>query len=95
MNGQLLFDSLSNNTQKPTKEGKGKMGTSTRKFRLALTSLTLLALLLSVFGAMLVTAQTTWYVDDDTCPAVGDGSAGNPFCKIQDAINAASAVSQN
>jgi len=31
-----------------------------------------------------------FFVDDDTCPAVGDGSAGNPFCSIQDAINAAS-----
>jgi len=36
MANQSLFDSLSNNTRKPTKEGKGKMGTNTRKFGLAL-----------------------------------------------------------
>jgi hypothetical protein len=52
--------------------------------------LLVLALVLSVLLiAAPVTAQTTWYVDDDTCPAAGDGSAGNPFCKIHDAINAA------
>jgi parallel beta-helix repeat protein len=38
-----------------------------------------------------VSAQTTWYVDDDTCPDAGSGTAGDPFCKIQDAIDAASA----
>ncbi len=31
----------------------------------------------------------TIYVDDDTCPSTGDGSAGNPYCKIQDGLNAA------
>jgi predicted outer membrane repeat protein len=34
-----------------------------------------------------VWAQGTIYVDDDTCPAVGDGSAGNPYCSIQTAID--------
>ncbi len=34
-------------------------------------------------------AHTTWYVDDDTCPAAGDGSAGNPFCSIHAGIDAA------
>jgi nitrous oxidase accessory protein NosD len=91
MAGQSLFDSLSKNTRKPTKEGKGKMTANTRKFRLALTTLMLVALLLSVFGAVPAWAQTTWYVDDDTCPNVGYGSAGNPFCSIQDAIDAATA----
>ena len=33
-------------------------------------------------------AQTTWYVDDDNCPGPGDGSLGNPFCLIQDAVDA-------
>jgi len=33
--------------------------------------------------------QSTWYVDDDTCPSVGTGSAANPFCSIQDGIAAA------
>jgi hypothetical protein len=91
MADQSLFDSLSKNTRKSAKEGKGKMRTNARKLGLMLTALMLVALLLSTFGAVLVTAQTTWYVDDDTCPAVGDGSAGNPFCSIQDAIDAASA----
>jgi hypothetical protein len=29
------------------------------------------------------------YVDDDTCPSVGNGSMGDPYCKIQDAVDAA------
>jgi hypothetical protein len=28
----------------------------------------------------------TWYVDDDTCPAEGEGTPENPFCSIQHAI---------
>lgn len=43
MASQSLFDSLSNNTQEPTKEGKDKMKRNTRKFRLMLTALTLAA----------------------------------------------------
>jgi hypothetical protein len=50
----------------------------------------ILALAILVFGTV-SWAQPPWYVNDDTCPAVGDGSAGNPFCSIQDAIDAASA----
>ncbi len=91
MASQSLFDSLSNNTQKSAKEGKGKMRTNTRKFRLALSALTLVALLLSVFGAVPVWAQTTWYVDDDNCPGPGAGTQVDPFCSIQDAIDAATA----
>ena len=30
------------------------------------------------------------YVDNDTCPAMGNGTAGNPYCKIQDAVDNAS-----
>ncbi len=33
-----------------------------------------------------VSAQQILYVDDDNCPGPGDGSSGNPYCKIQDAI---------
>ena len=35
-------------------------------------------------------AQTTWHVDvvNCLCPGCGDGSIGNPFCVIQQAINA-------
>ncbi|MEW6747153.1 MAG: hypothetical protein AB1486_30830, partial [Planctomycetota bacterium] len=34
-------------------------------------------------------AQTTWYVDDNACPGPGSGTAADPFCKIQDSIDAA------
>jgi hypothetical protein len=34
-------------------------------------------------------AQTTWYVDDDDCPGPGSGGPGDPFCYVQDAIDAA------
>lgn len=37
-------------------------------------------------------AQTTWYVDYDACPGVGTGSELDPFCKIQDAVDAAATV---
>jgi hypothetical protein len=36
-------------------------------------------------------AQTIWYVSAANCPGPGDGSPGNPFCKIQIAITAAAA----
>jgi hypothetical protein len=35
-------------------------------------------------------AQVAIYVDDDTCPATGSGTQGSPYCRIQDAVNAAS-----
>ncbi len=50
------------------------------RYRLAL------CFLLGVLLAPSSVAQTTLYVDDNTCPATGDGSLGNPYCKIQDAI---------
>jgi hypothetical protein len=31
-----------------------------------------------------------YHVDDDTCPATGSGTEGDPFCRIQDAVDAAS-----
>src|SRR5262245_16196292 len=34
-------------------------------------------------------ASRTWYVDQQNCPGPGDGSQGNPFCKIQEGIDAA------
>jgi predicted outer membrane repeat protein len=52
-------------------------------FALALAS----ALLLATAAAQ---AQTTWYVDDDNCPGPGSGTKKDPFCSIQDAIDAAS-----
>jgi hypothetical protein len=38
-----------------------------------------------------ISAQITWYVDDDTCPAAGSGTAGDPFCRIKSAVGNASA----
>jgi len=49
-----------------------------------------LVLSFSLIPAIPAMAATTLYVEDDTCPAVGDGSVGNPFCSTQDAIDAAS-----
>ncbi|HED64155.1 MAG TPA: right-handed parallel beta-helix repeat-containing protein [Planctomycetes bacterium] len=34
-------------------------------------------------------SQTTWYVNDDTCPATGSGTLADPFCDVQVAMNAA------
>jgi pectin methylesterase-like acyl-CoA thioesterase len=89
MKTRTLFSKRKAKTHKSTKEGKDKMRTNARKFRLALTALTLV--LLAVFGAVPVSAQATWYVDDDNCPGPGTGTVGDPFCKIQDAIDAAAA----
>jgi len=50
-----------------------------------------LVLSLSLMTTVPVAAQTTWYVDDATCPSTGSGTSGDPFCSIQDAIDAASA----
>ncbi|MBN2059208.1 MAG: right-handed parallel beta-helix repeat-containing protein [Deltaproteobacteria bacterium] len=36
-----------------------------------------------------VAAATTYYIDDDGCPGQGAGTMGDPFCSIQDGINAA------
>ncbi len=47
-------------------------------------------LLLSLGPVPVAQAATTWYVDDDNCPGSGDGSSGNPFCTIQEAVTAAS-----
>ena len=45
-----------------------------------------------VIGLVLATSaygQTTWYVDVQACPDVGSGTESDPFCTIQDAIDAA------
>ncbi len=51
-----------------------------------------LASVLAIAGGMFLTAaaqaQTTWYVDNGNCPGPGSGSEGDPFCKIQDGIDA-------
>jgi pectin methylesterase-like acyl-CoA thioesterase len=52
--------------------------------------------LLSGVAAAVITssagAQTTWYVDDDSCPGPGSGTPGDPYCSIQTAIDAAAGV---
>lgn len=40
-------------------------------------------------GAGALSADATLYVDDDSCPNVGTGTAGDPFCTIQSAVDAA------
>ena len=42
-----------------------------------------------VFSSNSVQAAT-YYVDDDNCPGPGNGTEADPFCKIQDGIDAAS-----
>ncbi len=32
--------------------------------------------------------QTTWFVDDANCPGPGSGTQADPFCMIQDGIDA-------
>jgi hypothetical protein len=61
-------------------------GNIVRQRRLALA---LVALACSPL-AVDVQAQTTWYVDDDTCPEVGTGTEADPFCSIQVGIDSAS-----
>jgi len=39
-----------------------------------------------------VSGQTTWYVDDDACPAVGAGTEADPFCRIQSGIEIADSL---
>ena len=72
-----------------------KMRINTRKFRLVLSALTLVVLLLAVFGAVPAWAQTTWYVDgalgtDDGTHGTGPGA--NAFKTIQYAIDDARVV---
>lgn len=39
--------------------------------------------------ASVTTGRTTWYVDAANCPGPGNGSLKDPFCPIQNAIDAA------
>lgn len=50
----------------------------------------MMLILLSFAGPVMSTALAdTIHVDDDNCPGPGDGSELNPYCSIQDAIDAA------
>lgn len=44
----------------------------------------------AVIGLSASVAAETIHVDDDNCPGPGSGSAGDPYCSIQAAIDAAS-----
>ncbi len=44
---------------------------------------------LMVTGAGTLRAVAPLYVDDDTCPAAGSGTTGDPYCAIQSAVDAA------
>ncbi len=58
--------------------------------RLSKTTISLLAFVCGVFVAIpAAQAQTTWYVDDGNCPGPGSGTKGDPFCVIQDGLDAA------
>ncbi|MHC5007098.1 MAG: choice-of-anchor Q domain-containing protein [Planctomycetota bacterium] len=46
-------------------------------------------LIVAVVGLFSTAHADTIYVDDDNCPGPGDGSKLDPFCSIQDAIDAA------
>lgn len=48
-----------------------------------------MVLVLAMLFVMAVPVMATWYVDDDNCPD-GTGTQTDPFCTIQDAVNAAS-----
>ena len=66
------------------------MKRNTRRFGLVLTTLTLVALLLSVFGAVPARAAYTWTVDDDFADNTGCNTTTLQCKDIQAAIDAAS-----
>ena len=65
------------------------MLSSHKSVKWAVTAIAVVAALMLASAA--AHAQTTWHVDDDNCPGPGDGSIGDPYCLIQDAIVAAAA----
>ena len=56
--------------------------------RSSLTVLILLTPLIPLTAPRLSDAQMTWHVDDD-CSRVGTGSEADPFCTIQQGVDAA------
>ena len=61
------------------------------KNKTAISTLITVIIALSILVAFSATASAaTWYVDDDNCPGPGSGTQADPYCKIQDAIAAAS-----
>ncbi len=62
--------------------------------RFLVTALSIVALTSIIYSATAEVpsrqaAQTTLYVDDDSCPGPGSGTEADPFCLIQDCIDAA------
>jgi hypothetical protein len=43
----------------------------------------------SLVAAVTSFAQTTWYVDGQNCSGTGTGTAADPFCRIQQGVDAA------
>ena len=58
---------------------------------IVLTLVLVFSLIAVIIPTSPVSAQTTWYVDDDNCPGPGTGTLVDPFCSIQNAIGNASA----
>ena len=57
------------------------------------TSALVIALTIFLFAPSIHSAQAgIYYVDDDNCPGPGNGTMADPFCKIQDGIDAASSA---
>ena len=51
--------------------------------------LVMAAVAMLLLPGTVMTGGATIRVDDDNCPGPGDGSKANPFCDIQDAVDAA------
>ncbi|MGD2146855.1 MAG: DUF1565 domain-containing protein [Anaerolineae bacterium] len=68
------------------------MNTKARKLGLLVTALTVAGLAMGLAALILGTTPVLAvaaiiYVDDDTCPAAGDGSLATPYCSIQDGLD--------
>jgi len=68
---------------------ENKRSRSTFILLAALLTGLMLAVILNLILVSQAQAQIVIYVDDDTCPATGSGTRGNPYCRLQDAVDAA------
>ncbi len=48
---------------------------------------TTVGVLLAILCPVAAQGQSTWYVDDDSCPEPGTGNEADPFCSIQRGID--------
>jgi len=67
-----------------------RMGSHNHRRLMTRIPVSLIIVMMSGAPVWLSAAGTTRHVDDDTCPAVGSGTPGDPYCSIQDAICASS-----